>query len=240
MRTRKYIPKKGMALMLALLMCISASQLAAFTGPKGGNVSVTTTVTDVSGNPPAIPEDAAVSTETTQSTDPSTGETTKTVITDTTWGSAEESPGDYIPESSASPTETQQDGQIITTETQVENKTDVKTEVEGQQHREDTDVTNQNGAKLEDGFTLEGSQTTTTTVIHTQKTTETETRTDLTVEEIPGEESEAENVGEARTETSKSEVSSTCQRQHRDRHGCGGGRAAGSHRDGLRGESQRQ
>ena len=209
MRTRKYIPKKGMALMLALLMCISASQLAAFTGPKGGNVSVTTTVTDVSGNPPAIPEDAAVSTETTQSTDPSTGETTKTVITDTTWGSAEESPGDYIPESSASPTETQQDGQIITTETQVENKTDVKTEMEGQQHREDTDVTNQNGAKLEDGFTLEGSQTTTTTVIHTQKTTETETRTDLTVEEIPGEESEAENVGEARTETSKSEVSST-------------------------------
>ena len=209
MRTRKYIPKKGMALMLALLMCISASQMAAFTGAKGGGASVTTTVTDVSGNPPAIPEDAAVSTETTQSTDPSTGETTKTVITDTTWGSTEEKTGDYIPEPSASPTETQQDGQIITTETQIENKTDVKTEVEGQQHREDTEVTNQNGAKLEDGFTLEGNQTTTTTVIHTQKTTETETRTDLTAEEIPGEESEAENVGEARTETSKSEVSST-------------------------------
>lgn len=209
MRTRKYIPKKGMALMLALLMCISASQMAAFTGAKGGGASVTTTVTDVSGNPPAIPEDAAVSTETTQSTDPNTGETTKTVITDTTWGSTEESPGDYVPEPSASPTETQQDGQIITTETQVENKTDVKTEVEGQQHREDTELTNQNGAKLEDGFTLEGSQTTTTTETHTQKTTETETRTDLTVEEIPGEESEAENVGEARTETSKSEVCST-------------------------------
>ena len=76
MRTRKYIPKKGMALMLALQMCISASQMAAFTGAKGGGASVTTTVTDVSGNPPAIPEDAAVSTETTQSTDPSTGETT--------------------------------------------------------------------------------------------------------------------------------------------------------------------
>ena len=158
MRTRKYIPKKGMALMLALLMCISASQLAAFTGPKGGNVSVTTTVTDVSGNPPAIPEDAAVSTETTQSTDPSTGETTKTVITDTTWGSTEEKTGDYVPEPTATPTETQQDGQIITTETQVETKTDVKTEVEGQQHREDTEVTNQNGARLEDSFTLEGSQ----------------------------------------------------------------------------------
>ena len=209
MRTRKYIPKKGMALMLALLMCISASQMAAFTGAKGGGVSVTTTVTDVSGNPPAIPEDAAVSTETTQSTDTSTGESTKTVITDTTWGSTEEKTGDYVPEPTATPSSTQQDGQVITTETQVENKTDVKTEVEGQQHREDTEVTNQNGAKLEDGFTLEGSQTTTTTVIHTQKTTETETRTDLTAEEIPGEESEAENVGEARTETSKSEVSST-------------------------------
>lgn len=209
MRSRKYIHKKGISLLLALLMCISASQMAAFTGPKGGNVSVTTTVTDVSGNPPAIPEDATVSTESSQSTNSITGETTKTNITDTSWDSTEEKTGAYVPEPTATPSSTQKDGQIITTETLVENKTDVKTEVEGQQHREDTEVTNQNGARLEDSFTLEGSQTTTTTETHTQKTTVTETRTDMTAEEKPGEESKAESVGDARTETSKSEVSSS-------------------------------
>ena len=209
MRSRKYIHKKGISLLLALLMCISASQMAAFTGPKGGNMSVTTTVTDVSGNPPAIPEDATVSTESSQSTNSITGETTKTNITDTSWDSTEEKTGAYVPEPTATPSSTQKDGQIITTETLVENKTDVKTEVEGQQHREDTEVTNQNGARLEDSFTLEGSQTTTTTETHTQKTTVTETRTDMTAEEKPGEESKAESVGDARTETSKSEVSSS-------------------------------
>lgn len=71
---------KGLALVMALLVCISASQLVAFTGGKGteGTVTVTTTVTDVSGSPPAIPEDAVVSTETSQSTNPITGETTTT------------------------------------------------------------------------------------------------------------------------------------------------------------------
>ena len=209
MRSRKYIHKKGISLLLALLMCISASQMAAFTGPKGGNVSVTTIVTDVSGNSPAIPEDATVSTESSQSTNSITGETTKTNITDTSWDSTEEKTGAYVPEPTATPSSTQKDGQIITTETLVENKTDVKTEVEGQQHREDTEVTNQNGARLEDSFTLEGSQTTTTTETHTQKTTVTETRTDMTAEEKPGEESKAESVGDARSETSKSEVSSS-------------------------------
>ena len=209
MRSRKYIHKKGISLLLALLMCISASQMAAFTGPKGGNVSVTTIVTDVSGNSPAIPEDATVSTESSQSTNSITGETTKTNITDTSWDSTEEKTGAYVPEPTATPSSTQKDGQIITTETLVENKTDVKTEVEGQQHREDTEVTNQNGARLEDSFTLEGSQTTTTTETHPQKTTVTETRTDMTAEEKPGEESKAESVGDARSETSKSEVSSS-------------------------------
>lgn len=211
MKKHRYVLKKGVALIMALLVCISASQLVAFTGVKDaeGTVTVTTSVTDVSGSPPDIPEDAAVSTETSQSTDPITGETTKTNITDTSWESTEEKTGAYVPEPTATPSSTQKDGQIITTETLVENKTDVKIEVEGQQHRVDTEVTNQNGATLEDGFTLEGSQTTTTTETHTQKTTVTETRSDMTAEEKPGEESKAENVGDTRTETSKSEVSST-------------------------------
>lgn len=51
---------------------------------------MTTTVTDVSGNPPAIPENATVSTESSQSTNSITGETTKTNITDTSWESTEE------------------------------------------------------------------------------------------------------------------------------------------------------
>lgn len=208
MKKRRFTLKKGMALTLAMLVCISASQLVAFTGGKGteGTVTVTTTVTDVSGSPPAVPEDAVVSTETNQSTDPITGETTTTVKTDTSWSSAE-ARGSCATSPDTDPIIKEEDGMQVTTTTKVENETDVMVEIAGEQHRTDVEITNENGELVEDGFTLEGSQTTTTTETHTQKTTETETRTDLTARETEKTESAAENVGDARTTVSKGEVS---------------------------------
>lgn len=209
MKKQRYVLKKGLALIMALLVCISASQLVAFTGVKDaeGTVTVTTSVTDVSGSPPDIPEDAAVSTETIQSTDPITGETTTTVKTDTSWGSSTEIKGDFTPGPGTGPIITEEDGKQVTTTTEVENKTGVRVELEGEQHRTDVEITNENGAVVEDSFTLEGSQTTTTTETETTKTTETEIKTDLTARETGKTESAAENVGDGRTTVSKGEVS---------------------------------
>lgn len=209
MKKHRYALKKGISLMMALLVCISASQLAAFTGGKGAErtVTVTTTVTDVSGNPPVIPEDAVVSTETSQSTDPVTERTTTTVKTDTSWSSSAETKGDYVSEPETDPIVKEEDGKQVTTTTQVENKTDVSVEVQGEQHRTDVEITNENGEIAEGGFTLEGSQTTTTTETSTQRTTETETKTDLTVRETEKTESAAEDVGDARTSVRKGQVS---------------------------------